>query len=53
MSRVGSQLNTRHPLQRELMFGVVEGTTWLLKIVEMHEHRLDSHDDHLDNLEGS
>jgi hypothetical protein len=30
---------------------VAEGTARPLRIVEMHEHRLDSHDDRLDKLE--
>jgi hypothetical protein len=34
-----------------LVTEVAEGTARLLRIVEMHEHRLDSHDDRLDKLE--
>jgi hypothetical protein len=30
---------------------VAEGTARLLRVAEMHEHRLDSHDDRLDKLE--
>jgi hypothetical protein len=30
---------------------VAEGTARLLRVVEMHEHRLDRHDDRLDKLE--
>lgn len=35
----------------KLVTEVAEGTARLLRIVEMHEHRLDSHDDRLDKLE--
>jgi hypothetical protein len=31
---------------------LMEVTTRLAHIIEMHEHRQDSHDDRLDNLEG-
>jgi len=34
-----------------LVTEVAEGTARLLRVVEMHEHRLDSHDDRLDKLE--
>ena len=34
-----------------LVADVAEGTARLLRIVEMHEHRIDSHDDRLDELE--
>jgi ABC-type transporter Mla subunit MlaD len=33
-----------------LVNDVAEGTARLLRVVEAHEHRLDSHDDRLDNL---
>jgi hypothetical protein len=36
----------------QLVTQIAEGTTRLLHIAELHEHRLDSHDDRLDNLEG-
>jgi len=32
---------------------IAQGTARLLRIVEMHEHRLDSRNDRLDNLEGT
>jgi hypothetical protein len=35
----------------KLVTEVAEGTARLLRIVEMHEHRLHSHDDRLDKLE--
>jgi len=35
----------------KLVTEVAEGTARLLRVVEMHEHRLDSHDDRLDKLE--
>jgi hypothetical protein len=35
----------------KLVTDVAEGTARLLRIVEMHEHRLDSRDDRLDKLE--
>ena len=35
----------------KLITEVAEGTARLLRVVEMHEHRLDSHDDRLDKLE--
>jgi chromosome segregation ATPase len=35
----------------KLVTEVAEGTARLLRAVEMHEHRLDSHDDRLDKLE--
>ena len=34
-----------------LVTEVAGGTARLLRVVEMHEHRLDSHDDRLDKLE--
>jgi hypothetical protein len=34
-----------------LVTEVAEGTARLLRVVEMHKHRLDSHDDRLDKLE--
>jgi hypothetical protein len=34
-----------------LVTEVAEGTARLLRVVEMHEHRLDSHDNRLDKLE--
>jgi len=34
-----------------LVTGVAEGTARLLRVEEMHEHRLDSHDNRLDKLE--
>jgi hypothetical protein len=34
-----------------LVTEVAEGTVRLLRVVEMHEHRIDSHDDRLDKLE--
>ncbi|HKI26949.1 MAG TPA: hypothetical protein VKA07_11530 [Candidatus Sulfotelmatobacter sp.] len=34
-----------------LVTEVAEGTARLLRVAEMHEHRLDSHDDRLDKLE--
>jgi hypothetical protein len=34
-----------------LVTEVAQGTARLLRVVEMHEHRLDSHDDRLDKLE--
>jgi hypothetical protein len=34
-----------------LVSEVAVGTTKLLRVVEMHEHRPDSHDDRLDKLE--
>jgi hypothetical protein len=34
-----------------LVTEVAEGTARLLRVVEVHEHRLDSHDDRLDKLE--
>jgi hypothetical protein len=34
-----------------LVTEVAEGTARLLRVVEMHEHRLDSYDDRLDKLE--
>jgi hypothetical protein len=34
-----------------LVTEVAEGTARLLRVVEMHEHRIDSHDDRLDKLE--
>jgi hypothetical protein len=35
----------------KLVTEVAEGTSRLLRVVEMHEHRLDNHDDRLDKLE--
>jgi hypothetical protein len=35
----------------KLVTEVAEGTARLLRVVEMHEHRLDSHDDRLNKLE--
>jgi DNA repair ATPase RecN len=35
----------------KLVTDVAEGTARLLRVVEMHEHRLDSHDERLDKLE--
>jgi hypothetical protein len=35
----------------KLVTEVAEGTARLLRVVEMHEHRLDSHDERLDKLE--
>jgi hypothetical protein len=35
----------------KLVTEVAEGTARLLRVVEMHEHRLDSHDNRLDKLE--
>jgi hypothetical protein len=35
----------------KLVTEVAEGTARLLRVVEMHEHRFDSHDDRLDKLE--
>jgi hypothetical protein len=35
----------------KLITEVAEGTARLLRVVEMHENRLDSHDDRLDKLE--
>jgi hypothetical protein len=35
----------------KLITEVAEGTARLLRVVEMHEHRIDSHDDRLDKLE--
>ncbi|MGB7131744.1 MAG: hypothetical protein WBD59_13090 [Candidatus Sulfotelmatobacter sp.] len=35
----------------KLITEVAEGTARLLRVVEMHEHRLDSHDDRPDKLE--
>ncbi len=35
----------------KLITEVAEGTARLLRVVEMDEHRLDSHDDRLDKLE--
>ena len=35
----------------KLVTEVAEGTARLLRVVEMHEHHLDSHDDRLDKLE--
>jgi len=35
----------------KLVTEVAEGTARLLRVAEMHEHRLDSHDDRLDKLE--
>jgi ABC-type transporter Mla subunit MlaD len=35
----------------KLVTEVAEGTARLLRVVEMHEHRIDSHDDRLDKLE--
>jgi hypothetical protein len=34
-----------------LVTEVAEGTARLLRVAEMHEHRLDSYDDRLDKLE--
>jgi hypothetical protein len=34
-----------------LVTEIAQGTARLLRVVEMHEHRLDSHDDRLDKLE--
>jgi hypothetical protein len=34
-----------------LVTEVAGGTARLLRVVEMHEHRLDSHDDRMDKLE--
>ena len=34
-----------------LVTEVAEGTARLLRVVEMHEHRIDSHDERLDKLE--
>ena len=34
-----------------LVTEVAEGTVRLLRVAEMHENRLDSHDDRLDKLE--
>jgi hypothetical protein len=41
-----------HQLDRaaKLITEVAEGTARLLRVVEMHEHRLDSHDHRLDKL---
>lgn len=38
---------------RGFISDIAQGTARLLRIVEMHEHRLDSHNDRLDNLEGT
>ena len=35
----------------KLITEVAEGTARLLRVVEMHEHRLDSHDERRDKLE--
>jgi hypothetical protein len=35
----------------KLITEVAEGTARLLRVVEMHDHRLDSHDDRPDKLE--
>jgi len=35
----------------KLVTAVAEGTARLLRVVEVREHRLDSHDDRLDKLE--
>jgi hypothetical protein len=47
--------NEKHDRQLDratkLVTEVAEGTARLLRIVEMQEHRLDSHDDRLDKLE--
>jgi len=37
---------------RGFISDIAQGTARLLRIVEVHEHRIDSHDDRLDNLEG-
>jgi hypothetical protein len=34
-----------------LVTEVAEGTARLLRVVETHDHRLDSHDDRLDDLQ--
>jgi hypothetical protein len=37
---------------RGIVSDIAHGTARLLRVVEMPEHRLDSHNDRLDNLEG-
>jgi hypothetical protein len=37
---------------RGLVNDIAQGTVRLLHVAEAHEHRLDSHDSRLDNLEG-
>ncbi|MGA2743746.1 MAG: hypothetical protein ABSE44_03530 [Candidatus Sulfotelmatobacter sp.] len=37
---------------RGFITDVAEGTGRLLRVVEAHEHRLDNHEDRLDNLQG-
>jgi len=44
------QTNRQIEQATKLVTDVAEGTARLLRVVEMHEHRLDSHDDRLDNL---
>lgn len=38
---------------RGLVNDIAQGTARLLHVVEMHEHRLDTQNDRLDNLEQS
>jgi chromosome segregation ATPase len=50
-----AKLATRHngdfARLEKLVAEIAEGTARLLHTAELHEHRLDSHDDRLDNLE--
>lgn len=38
---------------KKLTFEIAEGTARLLRVAELHQQRLDSHNDRLDNLEGN
>jgi ABC-type transporter Mla subunit MlaD len=38
---------------RGFISDIAQGTARLLRVVEMHENRLDGHNDRLDNLEGT
>jgi chromosome segregation ATPase len=44
------QTNRQFEQVTKLVADVAEGTAKLLRVAEMHEHRLDSHDDRLENL---
>jgi len=49
----GAQHDAKIGKLEELVTGIAEGTARLLRVVEMPEHRLDSQDDRLDNLENT
>jgi hypothetical protein len=51
MSLEGEKHDRQLDRAAKLITEVAEGTARLLRVVEMHEHRLDSHDERLDKLE--